>query len=224
MDRSSTPSNRNLSHQIARSLGREILAGVFAPNDILPGEVELGIRYKVSRTAIREAIKMLAAKGMVYPRPRIGTRVMPKRNWNYLDQDLLSWIEFKQDDALVAEFQAMRRVMEPEAAALCAVNASAEDKAELVGLMAQMRALQNNFDSDTWVRIDTDFHQLIYFASGNHFVSPIGNLFKTVFENYFRLITTDHVLKLDIHQRIVDAIVIGDAQSARVATQELLSD
>jgi DNA-binding FadR family transcriptional regulator len=53
--------------------------------------MELGEQFGVSRTAVREAVKTLTAKGMVLPRPRIGTRVMPQSNWNFLDQELLSW-------------------------------------------------------------------------------------------------------------------------------------
>lgn len=152
---------------------------------ILPGEVELGEIHNASRTAVREAIKMLAAKGLVLPRPRIGTRVLPKRNWNYLDQDLLSWISFEDNEELVVEYQHVRLALEPEAAASAALNATEEDKAELRDLMAEMHLLGENFNQLRWVEIDTRFHQLIYFASGNHFLSPFGNLFRAVFEKYF---------------------------------------
>lgn len=80
---------RNLSYVLAEKLSQRILAGEFTAGDILPGEVELGEQFGVSRTAVREAVKILAAKGMVLPRPRIGTRVLPRHQWNFLDQDLL---------------------------------------------------------------------------------------------------------------------------------------
>lgn len=104
---------RNLSYQLAESIGRQILAGQIAPGAILPGEMELGEMYGVSRTAVREAVKMLAAKGMLLPRPRIGTRVMPRRNWNFLDQDLLTWWA-EQDDKqkLVDDFQLLRIMLD----------------------------------------------------------------------------------------------------------------
>ncbi|WP_036828875.1 FadR/GntR family transcriptional regulator, partial [Photobacterium sanctipauli] len=210
------------SYKLAESIGQQILRGETAPGDILPGEVELGEMYGVSRTAIREAIKMLAAKGMVLPRPRIGTRVLPKRNWNYLDQDLLAWLNFEQHEDLVSEFQRVRISLEPEAAALTALNASDEDRAELQALMAEMHALGEQFDQERWVEVDTRFHQLIYFASGNHFISPFGNLFKAVFESYFRVITRERLLKLDIHQQIVDGIMTRDPDLARQATIALL--
>ena len=214
--------SRNLSYKLAESIGRRLLRGETVPGDILPGEVELGEMYGVSRTAVREAIKMLAAKGMVLPRPRIGTRVLPKRNWNYLDQDLLAWLNLEQHPELVSEFQQVRITLEPEAAALTAIHACDEDRAELQSLMEEMYQLGEEFDLDQWIEVDTRFHQLIYFASGNHFISPFGNLFKAVFESYFRIITRDRVLKLEIHQRIVDGIMAREPDAARQATIELL--
>ncbi|PSU47248.1 GntR family transcriptional regulator [Photobacterium frigidiphilum] len=222
MEQQKSVLNRNLSYKLAESIGRSILQGENAPGDILPGEIELGEMYGVSRTAVREAIKMLAAKGMVHPRPRIGTRVLPKRNWNYLDQDLLAWLSFSEHSELVAEFQQVRMTLEPEAAALTALNASDADREELQYLMQEMHLLGDDFNQDKWIEIDTRFHQLIYFASGNHFISPFGNLFKAVFENYFRIITRERLLKLDIHQQIVDGIIARDPDRARQATVDLL--
>lgn len=214
--------SRNLSYRLAESIGRRILAGETAPGDILPGEVELGEMYGVSRTAVREAIKMLAAKGMVFPRPRIGTRVMPKKNWNYLDQDLLAWLDFDADSALLTEYQQARLMLEPEAAALAALNATEDERQELQALLVEMHEMGEHFDQDRWIEIDTRFHQLIYFSSGNHFISPFGNLFKAVFENYFRVVTRKRVLKLEAHQQIVDGIIARDPAAARQATLALL--
>lgn len=81
---------KNLSYVLAEKLAQRILKGEYEPGTILPGEIELGEQFGVSRTAVREAVKTLTAKGMVLPRPRIGTRVMPQSNWNFLDQELLT--------------------------------------------------------------------------------------------------------------------------------------
>ena len=81
---------KNLSYVLAEKLAQRILKGEYEPGTILPGEIELGEQFGVSRTAVREAVKTLTAKGMVLPRPRIGTRVMPQSNWNFLDQELSS--------------------------------------------------------------------------------------------------------------------------------------
>ena len=88
--------------------------------------------------------------------------------------------------------------------------------------MQQMHQMKDNFDQERWIEIDTRFHQLVYFSSGNHFISPFGNLFKAVFENYFRVVTREQVMKLDVHQRIVDGILGRDPDVARQATLELL--
>lgn len=81
---------KNLSYVLAEKLPRRILQGEFAPGTILPGEMALAERFGVSRTAVREAIKTLTAKGMVLPRPRISTRVMPQISWNFLDKESLA--------------------------------------------------------------------------------------------------------------------------------------
>ena len=78
---------KNLSWVLAEKLAQQILNGEYAPGSILPGEIELGEQFGVSRTAVREAVKTLTAKGMLLPRPRIGTRVMPQSNWNFLHKE-----------------------------------------------------------------------------------------------------------------------------------------
>ena len=82
---------RNLSYLLAEKIAQRVLSGEYPEGAILPGENELGGIFGVSRTAVREAVKTLTAKGMLLPRPRIGTRVMPQSSWNFLDQELLTW-------------------------------------------------------------------------------------------------------------------------------------
>ncbi|VEA08063.1 Transcriptional regulator GntR family [Salmonella enterica subsp. salamae] len=107
---------KNLSYVLAEKLAQRILKGDYAPGTILPGEIELGEQYGVSRTAVREAVKTLTAKGMVLPRPRIGTRVMPQGNWNFLDQELLTWWMTEENfHQVVDHFLVMRISLEPQA-------------------------------------------------------------------------------------------------------------
>ena len=216
--------NRNLSYKLAESLGQNILTGKYEPGSILPGEIELCDMYNISRTAVREAVKMLAAKGMVLPRPRIGTRVLPKENWNYLDQDLLAWIKLNDHPEMVEEFKYIRRIIEPEAAAMCALNASDEDRAKLQDIMKKMYEVNENYNQNKWTEIDTQFHQLIYFASGNHFLSPFGNLFRAIFENYFMMVSRKGVERIEAHQKLVDAILAKDSAAARQATLDIFDN
>ncbi|HHP7837325.1 TPA: FadR/GntR family transcriptional regulator [Serratia marcescens] len=216
---------RNLSYLLAEKLGQQILAGDYQAGSILPGEMELGEQFGVSRTAVREAVKMLAAKGMLLPRPRIGTRVMPQSQWNFLDQDLLTWWMTRENfDQVMQHFLILRTSLEPQACALAANHASPQQTKLLAGLMAEMRALHTQFDRERWIQVDTQFHQLIYEASGNPFLTSFANLFSSVYQSYFRAITGNEVIKLSHHQAIVDAILAGDSAGALVACQVLLKE
>jgi DNA-binding FadR family transcriptional regulator len=216
---------RNLSYLLAEKLGQQILAGDYQAGSILPGEMELGEQFGVSRTAVREAVKMLAAKGMLLPRPRIGTRVMPQSQWNFLDQDLLTWWMTKENfDQVMQHFLILRTSLEPQACSLAAANASHQQTARLAELMAEMRALHIQFDREHWIQVDTQFHQLIYEASGNPFLTSFANLFSSVYQSYFRAITGNEVIKLQHHQAIVDAILAGDSTEALTACQVLLRE
>ncbi|CAI1050505.1 FadR/GntR family transcriptional regulator [Serratia quinivorans] len=216
---------RNLSYLLAEKLGQQILAGDYQAGSILPGEMELGEQFGVSRTAVREAVKMLAAKGMLLPRPRIGTRVMPQSQWNFLDQDLLTWWMTKENfDQVMQHFLILRTSLEPQACSLAAANASHKQTTRLAELMAEMRALHIQFDREHWIQVDTQFHQLIYEASGNPFLTSFANLFSSVYQSYFRAITGNEVIKLQHHQAIVDAILAGDSAAALTACQILLRE
>ena len=107
----------------AEEIGSRILRGDFAPGVLLPNEAEWCKRLRMSRSAVREAIKMLKAKGLLNSRPKVGTRVEPRARWNLLDRDVLAWYMATPERArFLKAVQQMRRIFEPEAAALAAVN------------------------------------------------------------------------------------------------------
>jgi DNA-binding FadR family transcriptional regulator len=144
---------KNLSYVLAEKLAQRILAGKYAPGSILPGEMELGEQFGVSRTAVREAVKTLTAKGMVLPRPRIGTRVMPQSNWNFLDQELLSWWMTEDNfHQVVDHFLVMRSSLEPQACLLAATLGTAEQKAQLNALMEEMVFLKSTSTANAGLR------------------------------------------------------------------------
>lgn len=215
---------KNLSYVLAEKLAQRILAGKYMPGSILPGEMELGEQFGVSRTAVREAVKTLTAKGMVLPRPRIGTRVMPQSNWNFLDQELLSWWMTEENfHQVVDHFLIMRSSLEPQACLLAAVQGSAEQKAQLNTLMDEMTFLKQHFNRQRWIEVDMSWHEQIYAMSGNPFLTSFASLFHSVYHTYFTSITQNDVVKLDQHQAIVDAIQDSDGQRALLACQVLLA-
>ncbi|HHW9381245.1 TPA: FadR/GntR family transcriptional regulator [Salmonella enterica] len=214
---------KNLSYVLAEKLAQRILKGDYAPGTILPGEIELGEQYGVSRTAVREAVKTLTAKGMVLPRPRIGTRVMPQGNWNFLDQELLTWWMTEENfHQVVDHFLVMRISLEPQACLLAATLGTPEQKARLNALMEEMVALKKHFKRERWIEVDMAWHEHIYEMSANPFLISFATLFHSVYHTYFTSITYNEVVKLDLHQAIVDAIADGDGECAFQACQALL--
>ncbi|WP_165461290.1 FadR/GntR family transcriptional regulator [Atlantibacter sp.] len=216
---------KNLSYVLAEKLAQRILKGEYAPGTILPGEIELGELFGVSRTAVREAVKTLTAKGMVLPRPRIGTRVMPQSNWNFLDKELLSWWMTQDNFSdVITYFLVMRTSLEPQACALAAQHGTASQKAALKNTINEMVALETTFDRQRWVEVDVSYHEQIYEMSGNPFFISFATLFHSIYYSYFSSITHNEVIKLDVHQRIADAILRGDGESAYSACRELLQE
>ena len=114
---------RNIYSQLAGRLGQEIVAGVYPPGTLLPNAQDMCARFSVSRTALREAYSILSAKALILARPKIGTRVRPKSDWNLLDPEVLAWhLPATPNEHLVDDLFVLRQMVEPEAAALAAAR------------------------------------------------------------------------------------------------------
>jgi DNA-binding FadR family transcriptional regulator len=168
----------NITVELVNRLGHQIVSGRFSASDGLPNEGILSSELKISRTAVREAIKMLTAKGLVGSRPRRGTEVRPVSDWNLLDSDVLRWVrESPPDRRIVIELLELRLGFEPEAAALAARRADVTQLArigEAYGFMRESTA--GNYDP---VEADCRFHESIIAATNNRFYQPLGALVRT---------------------------------------------
>ena len=138
-----TPAMRSSLHRsVAQDIGARILNGEFAPGTLLPNEAEWCASFGVSRTAVREAIKMLMAKGLILSRPKIGSRVQPRAAWNLLDRDVLTWYCAAANPThFLVHMQQVREILEPETAALAATNRTEEQMAEIQDALARMGAV-----------------------------------------------------------------------------------
>src|SRR3546814_4843826 len=124
-------SDLRIHGSVARDLGIAIVSGRYAPGDSLRGEIEASERLNISRTAYREALRILSAKGLVESRPKTGTKVSARVKWHMLDPDVLQWIfEFQPNDCMLERLFDMRRAVEPEEAALAATRRT-DDKVVL---------------------------------------------------------------------------------------------
>ena len=117
----------------------------------------------------------------------------------------------------------MRESLEPQACFLASTSGTPEQKAQLNALMEEMVELKRNFQRERWIEVDMAWHEHIYEMSGNPFLTSFASLFHSVYHTYFTSITQNEVVKLDLHQAIVDAILDSDGLRALSACQALLS-
>jgi DNA-binding FadR family transcriptional regulator len=205
-------------------LGEAIVCGRYAPGTALPPEPLLCGEFGVSRTVVREAVKSLAAKGMLVTGPKVGTRVLREDDWNWFDPDLVGW---KSRIGLTREFlrdlQELRRLVEPAGARLAATRATAADIAEIEAAYAGMRgAIERGGD---YVGHDLRFHQGLLRAGHNRMViqmsKALGALLRTSFE-----ISSSRpdapARSLPLHRAVLDAVIAHDPARAERACQVLI--
>lgn len=215
---------KSLYNKVAHDLGQRIVRGDYKPGALLPNEAECGQIYKVSRTAVREAVKMLSAKGLIQSRPKIGSRVEPRAVWNLLDRDVLGWycatVDFQK---FAREVQQIRFMIEPEAAALAASNRT---QAHLTEIDAAYKAMAEGVDDEqAWNAADVKFHLAVIDASGNEFISPFGRVIESLLANLFSGTVgylRNRVRVLPLHEAILDAIRARKPDAARRAVRRLL--
>ncbi|MGH6762405.1 MAG: FadR/GntR family transcriptional regulator [Phyllobacterium sp.] len=214
-----------LHNHIAGELGSGIVSGVYAPGDVLPGEIEFSERLSVSRTAYREAVRMLAAKGLVESKPKIGTRVNARSRWNLLDQDVLGWLFGldSPDQDLVRDLFEVRRIIEPAAAVLAAQRHGETDATDMASALSLMEA--SSATSEEGMRADRAFHEAIFRATGNQVLMSLSDSICAIIDWTTRFKERrDGALRSGVidHQRVHDAIVSGDGRRAELAMIDLL--
>jgi DNA-binding FadR family transcriptional regulator len=217
---------RGLDLLIASDIARKIMAGAFNAGDVLPSEIELCGRFGVSRTALREALKLLSSKGLLESRPKIGTRVRDRAHWNILDVQLLEWMQgIEATEEMYHQFLDFRRVIEPQATRLAAVNATKEQRIELSKLYREMSDISTRkpFDNERWMEVDAAFHRLIFLSTDNCFYVPFGNVLVTVFKWFISYSSKEGGTCMDDHRKIYEAIMLGDADAAQQASLALMS-
>ncbi|NCP63498.1 MAG: FadR family transcriptional regulator [Paraglaciecola sp.] len=168
----------NLTQQLTHDLGLAIVQGVYPVGSGLPSEADLCLKYEVSRSATREAVKMLSAKGLISSRPKQGIRVLPESNWNMFDTEVLRWIlSSKPSLALLKEFTQVRVALEPQAAALAAVSANYQQLEVIQTALNRMDDADKGLDDP--LEADIAFHTGILLASNNRFFVQLTEFIST---------------------------------------------
>lgn len=213
---------RNVHGQVAERIGIGIVRGDILPGELLPSELHICKMMDVSRTVVREAIRMLTGKGFLESRPKIGTRVRSLEHWNHLDPDVLRWRLGAADiDTYLAKLFQLRDALDPTTSAIAATAATEADKARIRSAFDDMASARDN---EAFVVADIAFHKGIYVATRNEFFWPIAQMFEVTLRQSFRIAATgDHRTRaLAEHREVMEAIIAGDPQRARDATITLL--
>ncbi|MDB5999729.1 MAG: Transcriptional regulator [Rhizobacter sp.] len=214
------PRERKSMHaRIVHDLGMRVVSGLLKPGDRLPGEAELLANYEVSRPVLREAIRVLVAKGLVVSKQKAGAIVRPRSEWHLLDPDVLYWfIQTKPQPEFVDTLLTVRRIFEPAAASLAAKVATDEQLKGIAQAYAGMEAARNR---DELLEPDLAFHRRIAEATGNDLLAYIGNMLNLALRESIKLsskLPNTHALSLPRHKAILTALQNRDPLSARQAT------
>jgi len=223
--------SRSLHGSIVHELGKRIVTGIYAAGATLPIEEVLREELRVSRNALREAVKVLSAKGLLKVKTRTGTQVQPREKWHLTDPDVLAWATSGEvDRELISWLTEFRKVIEPAAAEIAATRASPEERALIERHMRELEEANARLDAgemtlEAFVEIDMDFHEAIFLASGNPFLQSVTANIGSALARSRRL--TDNVpgarkRAFPVHLKIGQAVVDGRSADARAAMLELI--
>lgn len=230
MSTSSSPATAAKGHvdgaaRIAGQIGAAIVAGRFRAGALVPGEIELGRRHGASRTVVREALKLLSAKGLIASRKRAGTRALPREAWNMLDADVLAWHlkSRRAEPRFVRDLLAVRAVVEPAAAAMAAREHTKRTLKAIEQAFAEMERTAH--DAVRFVDPDRRFHKAILLATGNDFMAAFAALTEAALGAFVRIASRHPGAPLPsvpLHRAVLEAIRRRDPESARAAMTALL--
>jgi DNA-binding FadR family transcriptional regulator len=210
--------------KISKDLGVAIVTGVHPPGYLLPGEVEFAEQLGVSRSVVREALRMLAAKGLLESRPKAGTRIRERSHWNLLDPDLLGWMfEGAPPREFVRDLFQLRMIVEPAAAELAALGRSSRQLSRMGHALEMMQ--EHGLATPEGQAADQQFHAVILEATGNELlISLSGSISAAVrWTTFFKYRTNRHPRDpIPEHRVLFEAIADADAAAARTATEALV--
>ncbi len=211
-----------MSMRVHMVLGEAIVTGTYDDKP-LPSENDLCDEFGASRTVIREALKLLTAKGLIFTRQRAATRVNPISEWNLLDPDVTTWLALRTPSKRIClEFAYMRLAIEPIAASLAARCTDANLTSDIVQRFSDMARFE---DAPEKLRAaDVAFHIAILRASENDFFWRLNALIKAALEISIGVSQKAGGIRLDLHQDLLEAIVTHRPEEAEQCARLLLQN
>lgn len=206
-------------------LGLAICSGQLASGSVVRIE-EFEERYKVSRSVVREAIRVLASMGMVASRRRVGVQVLPASEWNLYDPQVIRWrLASPGRISQLRSLTELRTAVEPEAARLAALRAPLSNASELMGLAGKLWEAGKSDDPNDFLIVDIEFHRLVLSSSGNEMFAKLNTLVAEVLTgrtNYGLMPSHPHNEALQLHVDVASAIQRGNPDDAHDAMLNIM--
>lgn len=215
---------QGLPGRLLAELGPAIAAGEIPTGTVLRAE-ELEARFGVSRTVVREAVRILESMRLVSSKRRVGITVLPKSQWDVFDPSVIRWRLAGADRAAqLRSLGALRVAVEPAAAGLAAVHASDDDRRDLSALAVELTVTARAADLETFLGHDIAFHEIVLRASGNEMFAHLGSTVGAVLTG-----RTEHHLMphqpreyaLQLHREVAEAICARDPERAEQAMRTI---
>lgn len=220
-----TTMSTSLHHRAIEHLGTRIVAGELPAGHVMLAE-QLEAELKVSRSVVREAVRVLQSLGLVETVKRVGIRVLPASRWNPFDPQVIRWrLAGEGRGAQLRSLAELRTAVEPVAAELAAVNAPVALRRELVEVSHAMRDAGQSGDVPRFLELDIQFHSLLLAGSGNEmFANMAGQVAETLTGRTIHGLMPDHprATALQWHMEVAEAIAAGDAVTAREASNRIM--
>jgi GntR family transcriptional regulator, galactonate operon transcriptional repressor len=217
----------NLHERVTAELALRVIRGERNREPAaFPNEASLCQQLTVSRTVVREAMKVLADKGMVEMRPRIGTRARPRCHWKLLDPDILAWqADLEPDPQFLRDLCEVRLGIEPTASGFAAVRATGRELDGICQCLSEYEALARGVAFEKLIDADLSFHAAVVSASHNDLLKHISDSIRGPFRTAL-LYTSRHpantVLALEAHLGLVKALQAHDPVAARKSAEEAI--
>ncbi|WP_243709410.1 FadR/GntR family transcriptional regulator [Micromonospora sp. 15K316] len=222
---SAGPVETGLHARVLEHLGTAICGGELTPGSVLNID-ELVDRYAVSRSVVREVLRVLASMGFIETRRRVGVLIRPASSWNVFDPQVIRWrLASAGRMAQLRSITELRTAVEPHAALLAATRADHDEASDLVGLAAKMWAAGKAGDEERFLRLDIEFHRRVLRASGNEMFLRLQDLIAEVLtgrHKHHLMPHHPHEQALQLHAEVAQAIQRHDGERARRAMVELM--
>jgi DNA-binding FadR family transcriptional regulator len=214
-----------LHARLLDNLGTAICGGALRAGTVLFID-DLAEQHQVSRSVVREALRVLSSMGLVESRRRVGTIIQDPRGWNVYDPLVIRWrLAGPGRIAQLRSITELRSAIEPAAAGLAAERAEPREASQLVALAARLWEAGRAGEMDLFLELDVEFHRRVLAASGNemfeHLHRPVAEVL-TGRHAYGLMPHHPHVDALQLHVDVAQAIQRGDLERARDAMVRIM--